>query len=230
MKRSIQLLTGLVLLIVAGLFYTKYQLKSQYNSIDKTDPYYAFEQITNLNYSHLKVIGGNRSNLTVESGETNTVYIKKGMDESISYEIKSDTLYIKYSESLTVETTNHQNYSNERGYSSVIIQSNSIQSINGNNASIGVDLTNLPDFESKLYGSSILEIATFSSSLQNLVIASHDVSKIKLNSSGELSSLDYLKLELADQSIAELYNIEADSIVFELDDHSRISGDANIFN
>lgn len=229
MKTSIKLLLGLLLLIVGGLFYAKYELKQDYETLDFNDPFIGFEKISGLDFSHVNIVGGNRSHLYIEPADANNLLIEKGGLESITYEINNDTLQIVYSDSYTQDPTSNTNYWGTRERCSVIIQYNSVKSIVARDASIGMELDEQPAFKTHLYGMSNLELFTNLASLKELSIASHDNSKHRINSRDGIDKLAYLNIALTDQSLAELHRISVDSSNIQLDSSSRISADAHFF-
>jgi hypothetical protein len=228
MKPSIQLLLALVLLIIGGLFVTKYQLKQDYAAIDRTDPFYAFETTSDLNFSHINVSGGNYSQLIIEPGDNN-LYIEKSHGEGIEYHLASDTLYILFDENHTIESNSRESRWANRSSALVIIQSDHLSSLVANNASIEIDLSNTSNFESSITGYSKLAILNEDESLKALHIESHDQSSIRINKEGNILALKELGLQLNDESIAEIYQTISDSAIFQLDSNSRISGDALFF-
>lgn len=229
MKRSIQLLIGLFLLILGGLFFAKYELKKQYTAIDKENPYYSFDQYSNLEFNHLKVEGGNRSHLFVEPSTSNTLYISQDMKENVSYEIKNDTLIITYTDNYTLDPETETNRWGSRHGATVIIQVNTLGSLVANNASIGVDLVKSTIFSTHLNGGSNLELINSDGSLNALFAVANEGSKMKLNERDGNSRLKLLDLSISDNSLVELYDIESDSNHLNLDETSRILAGANFF-
>lgn len=229
MKTSIKLLLALFVLIVAGLFYAKYDLKGQYNVLDKSDPYFGFETIDGLTFNHIKIEGGNISHLYIEPSETNSLLIEKQMLEIVTYEISADTLTISYPESYTIVENSGRNYWGIRDRSSVIIRYNAVESILARDASIGMELKTQTTFKTQLFGNSNLELFTNEMALQELNIESYGHSQHRINSPTEINNLALLNLSLSDQSLAELYRISSDSVAIKLDSTSRISGDATFF-
>ncbi|MFT5819038.1 MAG: hypothetical protein ACI8ZM_000260 [Crocinitomix sp.] len=229
MKTSIKLLLGLILLIVCGLFYVKYDLKEQYKTLDTSDPFHEFEKTEGLVFSHVKVEGGNNSHLYIEPAATNRLLIDKRLLSDISYTVENDTLIINYSAAQTQEENNGGNYWGTRERCSVIIEYTAVESIVATNASIGLEMSGQNLFKTQLFGSSNLELFTGQESLQTLSIESHGDSKHRINGREGINNLAFLNMALTDQSIAELYRISVDSSTILLDSTSRISADGNFF-
>jgi hypothetical protein len=228
MKRSIQLLIGLLFLIVAGLFFAKHSLKAEYNSIDTSNPYFSFNTIENLQFSHIKINGGNRNHVIVESGEQNKLLIDRSMGDLLAFRAESDTLYLDFDQNQTI-TNGSENQGGSPSQSVAYVQIKSIQSITGTNASIGIEIGETHHFESFISGNTNLEIISGGQKLKSVQIVSQGGSKFRFNKSGEILPLDFIGLNLSEESLAELYNIAPDSTFLELDPNSRISADATFF-
>ena len=229
MKTSIKLLLGLLLLIIGGLYYVKYDLKQHYKTLDTSDPYFGYEKMEGLVFSHIKIEGGNRSHVYIEPAETNRLLIEKEVSADISYTVVNDTLLISYSDAATQEGPGARNNWGSRERSSVIIEYTTVESIMATNASIGMEMTGQKRFETQLFGASNLELLTQQKALGTLSIESHDDSKHRINSTEGIMNFAFLNVALTDQSVAELYRISYDSSAIRLDSSSRLSADANFF-
>ncbi len=228
MKQRIKLLVGLLVLIIAGLYGAKYSLKLKYDSIEKDNPYYAFKTIENLEFSHVKIQGGNRRHIIVEPGEQSNLLISSVIVDKVSYESKNDTLYLDFTDNVTI-TDGGENYWGDRNQSDVYIQAPLIESVTGHNASIGVDMGETNHFSGLISGNTNLDIMNAGKKLQTLQIESYGASKFRVNQNGEPTSIPYIGLNLNEESLAELYNIAPDSTFLKLDSTSRISADATFF-
>ncbi|NOQ71547.1 MAG: hypothetical protein GQ574_06075 [Crocinitomix sp.] len=229
MKTSIKLLLGLLLVIMGGLFYVKYDLKQQYKSLDTSDPYFGFEKTEGLQFSHIKIEGGNNSHLYIEPAATNRLLIEKGLLSDVSYSVVNDTLMINYSPTQTQNGDGTGNYWGTRERSSVIIEYATVESIVASNASIGMEMNGQKQFKTQLFGASNLELFTQQKTLEALSIEAHNDSKHRINNKDGVMNLVFLNVALTDQSMAELYRISFDSSAIRLDSTSRLSADANFF-
>lgn len=229
MKRSTLLLSGLLLLILAGLFFSKYLLKLEYAASDKSDLFGAFNTVEDLDFSHVFITGGNKGHVYIEAGNENKLLIDKQQMEALTYSVKSDTLFIVFDPSYTFESTEMENYWGNREMAVLIIQGKNIKSLTANNASVGMDMSSADIFTGKLNGNTNLEITTLSNMLKELDIESHGVTKLRLNKAGQPANLTQLKLELFDESQTEIYQVRADSSAVQLHSNSRLSVDSSFF-
>lgn len=229
MKRSTLLLSGLLLLILGGLFFSKYLLKLEYAAIDKSDLFGGFNRVDDLDFSHVFITGGNKGHVHIETGNENKLLIDKQKMESFTYSVKSDTLFIVFDPAYTFESAEMENYWGNREMAVLIIQGKTIKSLTATNASIGMDKNSADIFTGKLNGNTNLEITTVSNTSKEIDIESHGVTKLRLNRAGQPANIAQLKLELFDESQTEIYQVSADSSAVHLHSNSRLSVDSSFF-
>ena len=100
MKLSSRILLATFLLLIAGAFSSNTILKKQYDELDKSDIYWNYDKILQQPFSHLKITGGNGTNIIYEQSKKPSVRL---LHEWVQYhgghiksEIKNDTLYIAF--------------------------------------------------------------------------------------------------------------------------------------
>ena len=229
MKRSVLILLTLFLLISAALFGAKYNLAQEFEDIDRTNPYYAFEQINQPIFTHVKILGGNKRHITIEHGDENKLYIGKTIAEKLNYKVSSDTLIISFATDLTDDNSARKGQWGSKKHSSLIIQGNHIKSLYAKDASISIVLENTTHFSSQIEGYTNLTIEDSFGELDKLNIVASNKSNLRINQGGNNLNLSYFNIELHEECTAELYLVNSDSTIIDLDTNSRISADANFF-
>ncbi|MDH7459721.1 hypothetical protein QEG73_00480 [Chitinophagaceae bacterium 26-R-25] len=100
MKLSSKILLATFLLMVAGVLSSNVILKKQYDQIDKSDIYWTYDKILERPFKHLKITGGNSTNIYYEQSEKPSVRLLR---EWVNYhgghikaEVKNDTLFLNF--------------------------------------------------------------------------------------------------------------------------------------
>lgn len=100
MKLSSKILLVIFLLLIAGAFSSNTILKKQYDKLDKSDIYWNYDKVLQQPFSHLKITGGNGTNIIFEQSKKPSVRLLHEWvyyhDGHIKSEIKNDTLYIDF--------------------------------------------------------------------------------------------------------------------------------------
>jgi hypothetical protein len=100
MKFTTKVLSGLVLLILAGSLSSNIMLKNEYDRIDKSDLYWTFTKILEKPFSHLVISGGNDTHIAFEQSAKPSVRLLqdwvKYHNGHIKANIRDDTLCIDF--------------------------------------------------------------------------------------------------------------------------------------
>lgn len=100
MKISSKILLATFLLLIAAVLSSNMILKRQYDQIDKSDSYWTYDKILETPFKHLKITGGNGTNIYYEQNEKPSVRLSR---EWVNYhaghvkaEVKNDTLFLDF--------------------------------------------------------------------------------------------------------------------------------------
>ena len=77
MKLTAKILSAMLLSFIAGLFVSNSILKKEYEKVDKNDLYWTYGKILEQPFSHLKIEGGNITNIAFEQSSKSSVRIFK---------------------------------------------------------------------------------------------------------------------------------------------------------
>lgn len=98
MKTSNQLLIGLIVIIFAAIFGTATVLKSEYEKIDKDDPYYGYTSDTLADFSAIKLEGKYPNLIQIQAGDQFEIKMRDSKPLRIKWTIRNDTLVLTYPE------------------------------------------------------------------------------------------------------------------------------------
>ena len=86
--------------MIAGLLTSNMLLKKQYDQIDKTDHYWAYDKVLEQPFRHLNIRGGNITHIFYEPSKKNSVRLlhewAKYHGGNIQADVKNDTLFINF--------------------------------------------------------------------------------------------------------------------------------------
>lgn len=100
MKLSSRILTSLLIIIIAGLLFSNFVLKKEYNKIDKGDLHWNYTTVLMQPFKYLKIDGGNITHIAFEQNKNYSVRVlndwQRYHPELIKSFVKDDTLFIKF--------------------------------------------------------------------------------------------------------------------------------------
>ncbi|MBV4355915.1 GIN domain-containing protein [Pinibacter aurantiacus] len=103
MKLSSKILLATFLLMIAAVLSSNMILKKQYDQIDKSDIYWTYDKILESPFRHLKITGGNSTNIYYEQSEKPSVRVSRDWVNyhggHIKAEVKNDTLFLSFDQS-----------------------------------------------------------------------------------------------------------------------------------
>jgi len=226
LKLSTLIITVLAVLVVISVFATDLVLKNEYEKRDKNDVYWNYNKLLEQPYSHLKINGGNITNIIFEQGKNPSVRVlKRWLDfkehDNLTAYIKNDTLYLNFK--------NKYNNINEKDWmqSEVLVRlfAPQLLSIDGVNTNFELQKLKQSNISINLKGKSRLEVETYSPNFDTLNVTQSDSSQVIFEMSPDLkvspmmnfknvtanltgytlldigrSYVDHIKLNMADSS------------------------------
>lgn len=195
MKVSTVILLVTLVLLVTGLFASNVLLKKEYDKVDKSDLYWTYGKILKQPFKHLKIEGGNVTNIAFEQSKKPSVRIFKGWD---GYEkglvktfVRNDTLFVKFPNTYKDESEKRWLKWNTL----VRIFSPELLSVVGVDTDFGMFKLKQKSITVNLSGKSKFELESYLYNLDTLTISQKDSSKVVFEMSPDLMTSDLAALE-----------------------------------
>ncbi len=191
---SIILLVTFVLLVTA-MFASNVVLKKEYDKVDKSDLYWTYGKILERPFKHLKIEGGNVTNIAFEQSKKPSVRVLKnwqGYENNIVKAfVKNDTLFVKF-------PNNYKDEYEKRflGWSTLVrIFSPELLSVEGTDTNLGMFKLKQKSITVNLSGKSKFEVESYLYNLDTLNISQRDSSKVVFEMSPDLMTSEPIALE-----------------------------------
>jgi hypothetical protein len=225
-KLSTLIITVLFVVVVVSVFATDLVLKNEYEKRDKNDVYWNYNKLLEQPYKHLKINGGNITNIIFEPGKNPSVRVLKRWlnfkeHDNLTAYIKNDTLYLNFK--------NKYNNINEKDWmqGEVLVRlfAPQLLSVDGVNTNFEMQKMKQRNISINLKGNSKLEVETYSPNFDTLNVTQSDSSQVVFEMSPNLkvspmmhfknvtanltgytlldigrSYVDHIKLNIADSS------------------------------
>lgn len=195
MKVSTSILLVTLVLLVTGLFASNLLLKKEYDKVDKSDLYWTYGKILQQPFKHLKIEGGNVTNIAFEPNKNASVRVSKNWDgydkEVVKAFVKNDTLFVKF------PNTYKDEYEKRfLGWNTLVrIFSPELLSVEGNNTNLGLFKFKQKSINVRLSGKSKFEVESYVYNLDSLNISQSDSSQVVFEMSPDLSTSTLAELE-----------------------------------
>jgi hypothetical protein len=186
MKLSSVILMVTFLMIVTALFASNVILKKEYDKVDKSDLYWTYGTILEQPFRHLKIEGGNITNIAFEQSKKPSVRVSKnwyGYEEKlVKTAVRNDTLFIKF------PNTYRDQYEKEwlKRITPVRIFSPELLSVDGRNTNFELFKLKQKSIAINLSGRSKLEVESYLPDFDTLRISQRDSSEVVFEMSPDL--------------------------------------------
>ena len=227
-KISTIIVTSLFVLMVLGVFASNLVLKDVYSKIDKGDLYWNYDRVLEQPFKHLKINGGNITNIVFEQNPKSSVRVlsdwdRYKKDETFTAAVKNDTLYINFP----------NKYSNEGEHiwmsRQVLVRlfAPKLLSINGANTNLLLEKLDQPYINANMRGKSRLAIESNNRNFTSVNINQADSSQTLLKMSPELNGtknihIQNLSASLKDYTLLDVGHGYADKLNLSIADSSAI--------
>ncbi|WP_147204665.1 hypothetical protein [Segetibacter aerophilus] len=186
MKISSIILLVTFLLLVTAMFASNVLLKKEYDKVDKSDLYWTYGKILEQPFKHLKINGGNVTNIAFEQNPNASVRVFKNWDGydkgAVKAFVKNDTLFITFAN--TFQNQNERQWL--RNSTPIRIFSPELLSIDGFDTNIELFKLKQKGIKVNLSGKSMVEVESFLSRLDTLYITQKDSTKVVFEMSPEV--------------------------------------------
>lgn len=100
MKKSNSLVTSLLVFSLLAMIASGFSLKSQFEAIDRNDPYYAFEKTQLEKFNHVRVCGNYHGFTLVQEGAHPEIFVYPMANEDgnsvVTWRLDRDTLVVSF--------------------------------------------------------------------------------------------------------------------------------------
>ncbi len=195
MKLSTLILLVTFALLVTAMFASNVLLKKEYDKVDKSDLYWTYAKILEKPFKHLKIEGGNVTNIAFEQSKNPSVRVSKdwhGYEQGlVKAYVRNDTLFVK------IPNTYKDQYEKQYlGWSTMVrIFSPVLQSVDGFDTNIGLFKLKQKSINVNISGKSKFEVESYLYNLDTLTISQKDSSKVVFEMSPDLMKSDPIALE-----------------------------------
>ena len=239
MKLSTKLLGGLFVLTIAALLSANISIKKSYDKADKDDFYWGYIKILEQSFKHIKIEGGNITQIAFEQNEKPSVRVLKQWpgygNGAVKAFVRADTLFVKFSNENTTDNAKVKDWIKHTTL--VRIFAPELISVEGMDTDFDLFKMHQKNISIRLSGNSETEVETTLSEIDTLRIFESDSSHVsfepspdfKGNSGIHVRSADlnligtsmlnlgsaqigYLKLKIADSATIELSGFSVKNI------------------
>ena len=184
---SVFLLTTFSLLLIA-MVVSNILLKKEYDQVDKSNLYWNYDKLLEQPFSHLKIEGGNLTNIAFEQNEKASIRTSKNWREAVSSLVKAhvynDTLFVKFP--LVAKDVYEREFL--RRSTLIRIFSPYLWSVEGFNTNVALYKLKQKKISVTLSGKSNVIVETYLHNLDTLYINQRDSSKVVFNMSPDLEN------------------------------------------
>ena len=186
MKLSTKILLSMLVLIIIGMFATNLLFKRRYDKLDRSDLYWNYNKILERPYKHLKIDGGNITNIAFEQGKHCSVrvldYWGGYQKDSVKAFVTGDTLHIKFLNKYDnlIEKSWMENNTLVR------LTAPELSSIEGVNTNLSMEKMKQRSYDINLSGKSRLEIESDVHAIDQININQKDSTQVVFEMNPEL--------------------------------------------
>ena len=188
MKWSNKILITMLVVFVAGLLASNIVMKKEYDKVDKNDMYWTYGKVLDQHFKHLKIEGGNLTNIAFEQSPNCSVRVlhdwQRVRENPIKTFVKGDTLFIQFTYSPKDE--GEKNWM--KWLTLVRIFSPELLSVEGVDTKIEMFKLKQKNLNVTMSGKSTFEVESFIPSLDTLNISQKDSSEVVIEMSPEYKS------------------------------------------
>ena len=224
--------SSLLLLILLGLFIfslvaSDLVLKSQYNKIDKTDPFWNYKKLNKGIFHHLKLTGGNVTRIAFSPSPHASVgvlsYWEESADNRVKTKIANDTLFLQ------VEARNESFGIRDwmKNHILITITCPELQSVNAVNSNLDVFKLNQKSINLSVAGRSKIEVESYNADFDSLFVHQQDSTEVVFEMAEEIKSSGTMQVhtlyaDVQGQSLLDVGHFQVG------DFHKSVSDEAGI--
>lgn len=195
MKWSNLILYGTLAIGMGGLVGSNAILKREYDRIDKSDKYWNYKKLCDQPFKHIRITGGNVSNIVYEKAPHSSVKAMEAWhgsdDGTVKAVVSNDTLVIDYAN--TYKDIFEKYWL--RDAVTVRIAGPTVESVSGLDTRLVFNRFDQPSLKINLQGNSRLVINSYRTHFDKLDVIQGDSSLTTLSMSNETFSNDIIRID-----------------------------------
>jgi len=197
MKWSNIILSTSLVAVLAGIFGSNVLMKKEYNRLDKSDKYWNYTKLTDKPFRHIRITGGNVSNIVYEQTSHNAVKVLRAWhgseDGTVKAEVTKDTLQITF---LNQYKDLYEKYWLKDAVT-VRITGPVVESISGSDTKVSMNKFNQPSLKVNLTGNSKLIVSSYRNNFDKIDVSQADSSVTTFTMSNETFTPDIISIREA---------------------------------
>ncbi|QXV67075.1 hypothetical protein INP83_08335 [Mucilaginibacter sp. 21P] len=227
-KLSNIIVSTLLTILFAGIFLANIAMKNVYEKIDKNDPYWNYTPVFEQPYKHLKIEGGNITQIIFQPSKKYSLRVLNDWQEyekDVTFKtfVKDDTLHLIF--------PNKYKTLNERDWMSrtvlVRLFAPQLLSVDGNNTNFEIEKLKQANITINLRGKSHLEVESDNRRFDTVNISQADSSQVMFEMSPETKGsksmqFGYVNAQLKDYTILDIGRGYANKLNLDIADSAAI--------
>ncbi|HEY4111409.1 hypothetical protein [Puia sp.] len=233
MKLSTKLLAGLFVLTIAALLSANLSIKTNYDNTDKDDRYWGYGKILEQPFKHIKIEGGNITQMTFEQSERPSVRVLKQWpgyeSRAVKAFVKADTLFIRFPRENSADNAKVKDWIKHTTL--VRIFAPELVSIEGIDTDVDLLKMHQKSISIELSGNSEMEVESELSQMDSLIVIANGSSDLNFEMSPGAGANKLIRVRSADIHLngtakLDLGPVQIDSYKLNMADSAliRLSG------
>lgn len=227
-KLSNIIISTLLSILFAGVFVANLAMKNVYDKIDKDDLYWNYDNVLEQPYKHLKLEGGNVTQIIFQQSKKSSVRVLNDWREyqkDVTFKafVKNDTLHLIF--------PNKYKTLNERDWMSrtvlVRLFAPQLLSVEGSDTNFEIEKLKQPNISINVRGKSRLEVESDNYRFDTLNVTQADSSQVMFEMSPEINGsktmqFGHVNANLKDYSLLDIGRGYANKLNLSIADSSAI--------
>lgn len=228
MKWSNVILTTTLAAGLAGIFGSNAIMKKEYDSIDKSDKYWNYTKFTDKPFKHIKITGGNVSNIVYEQAPHSAVKVMRAWhgseDGTVKAVVSNDTLAIDF---VNGYKDLYEKYW-LRDAVTVRITGPVVESVTGMDTKLVLNKYDHPSLKVELHGNSRLVVNSYRTHFDRLDVNQGDSSLTTIAMSNETFTNDIIRIKEVNAtgrgvSLLNLRSLSVDHLNLDMADSASVA-------
>ena len=195
MKKSSLMLFILLGAFIICLVGTDFILKSEYNKIDKTDPFWNYTKLSKGSFHHLKLLDGNVTRIGFIPSPHASVgvlsYWEHAADGRVQTKIADDTLFVEVGK--RDEGNGIKDWM--RNHTLITITCPELRSVTAVNTNLDVDKLNQKSISLDIAGKSRVEVESYNTDFDSVSVYQRDSTEVIFEMADDIKSSGAMNLK-----------------------------------
>ncbi|RWY57357.1 hypothetical protein [Mucilaginibacter gilvus] len=227
-KISTVILTALFAIMLLGVVVSDLAFKNVYDKVDKSDLYWNYNKVLEQPFKHLKLDGGNITQIVFEQNKHASVRVLNYWDayqKDVTFKayVKNDTLHLTFPNKY--KNQGEKNWMQNRVL--VRLFAPRLLSIDANNTNFELQKLRQANISVNVKGKSRLEVESYNNSFDTIKVAQADSSQVLFEMAPELKGsknihFGYVSATLNDYTILDIGHGFAEKAILNIADSSAV--------